>query len=409
MSLLLLLVGCGADCEQTLAPQALLTGDQTPFADYDPAACTPDERAWQDNIAPVVQEKCSSCHDTEPQFGAPNTLVDYAELLEGLPGNRPVDRMAVRSATHTMPPANSPQLDHEELDNLVSWATCGEVHADPSIGLVVDREPYTADAPQNAELPSFDVLATAFQVTPSTLDQYQCFAMDVPIDEPRFIKRMQVTLDDARVLHHVVLHHDRQAESADLGSFDCDSMGAGRSQQLWAWAPGTGAFDFEEGGLELNPGERLIVEIHYNNGAGLSDVEDSSGVRIFHGPVEDLEWTLAALGPDEFEVPQGESAVCSQDEVFGPKRLLAGMPHMHELGAEFDSWIERANGETEDLVHLTGWSFESQHFYEMGTLVDQGDVLHTRCGYRNETGADASSGLRTQDEMCFNFLFVGPQ
>ena len=179
--------------------------------------------------------------------------------------------------------------------------------------------------------------------------------------------------------------------------------------RLWAWAPGTGAFDFEEGGLELNPGERLIVEIHYNNGAGLSDVVDSSGVRIFHGPVEDLEWTLAALGPDEFEVPQGESAVCSQDEVFGPKRLLAGMPHMHELGAEFDSWIERANGETEDLVHLTGWSFESQHFYEMGTLVDQGDVLHTRCGYRNETGADASSGLRTQDEMCFNFLFVGPQ
>ena len=106
-----------------------------------------------------------------------------------------------------------------------------------------------------------------------------CFSMDIPVDEPRFIRRMQVSLDDARVLHHVILHHDPSGSSAGMDAFDCDAEGVmtGDTRQLWAWAPGTGSLDFEERGLEIGPGERMVVEIHDNNGAGLSDVVDSSG------------------------------------------------------------------------------------------------------------------------------------
>lgn len=57
---------------------------------------------------------------------------------------------------------------------------------------------------------------------------------------------------------------------------------------------------------------------------------------------------------------------------------------------------------------LTGWSFEAQRYYALDEEVSEGDVIHTRCGFRNETGAPAQSGLRTQDdEMCFDFVYVG--
>ena len=82
---------------------------------------------------------------------------------------------------------------------------------------------------------------------------------------------------------------------------------------------------------------------------------------------------------------------------------------MHELGMEFDGWIERANGDHDELIRLTGWSFEAQLYYMMDTLIDEGDRVGTRCGFRNNTGKPAHSGNRTQDEMCFNFAFIGPQ
>lgn len=400
------LAACGEPaCDHALSPDVRAVGGEAAFDGYDAAGCTPDAAAYAEHVAPVVASRCGACHGEEPAYGAPSTLLAYDALIAGDPGNRPVDRMARRAATQTMPPPSSPALTHEELDLLVGWATCGEVHPDPRVGLRADAAPYAVSVPGHVDLPSFDVVADAFPVSRDTLDRYQCFAMDVPIDAPRAIRRMQVVVDDARVLHHVVLRHDPRAETAGLDAFPCDDSPVDMTQ-LYAWAPGTGAFDFEDGGLRIAPGERLVVEIHYNNGAGLDGVVDRSGVRLFHGPAEGTAWSLLDLGPVDFTVPRGESAVCGSTEVHAPHRLLAGMPHMHELGAEFHHWIERADGTRHDLVHLTGWSFEAQQIYDYGVDVEPGDVLRMWCGYRNETGEVQRSGLRTSDEMCFDFVFA---
>ncbi len=306
-----------------------------------------------------------------------------------------------------MPPPSNPPLGHGELDTMVEWATCGAVHPDHSVGLVVDRERYAPAVPANLELPSFELRADAFRVDRDTLDRYQCFAMDVPLDEPRFLKRLQVVLDDSRVLHHVVVLHDSRRATEGYDSYECGDGGPeGATPYLWAWAPGTGAFDFEEGGLLLEPTDRMIVQVHYNNGAGLDDVVDSSGVKLFHGPVEGTSWKMISPGPNEGIVPEGESAFCESANIRVPLRLLAGMPHMHELGAELHSVIRRADGTEESLINLTGWNFEAQHIYRYDKRLEPGDELHTWCGYRNDTGAPAEFGLGTKDEMCFNFMYV---
>ena len=40
--------------------------------------------------------------------------------------------------------------------------------------------------------------------------------------------------------------------------------------------------------------------------------------------------------------------------------------------------------------------------------VKVGDQLVTRCTYDNQTGGRVESGVRTADEMCFNFMYVTP-
>lgn len=402
----LLVLGCGepSGCDHQLAPAESAVGGEAIFEGYQPAGCVPDEAQHDAYVGGVIAEHCGACHGAEPDFGAPIGLSDYATLIEGEPGERLVDRIARRTAARTMPPGGV-ELPHGALDTLVEWATCGEVHPDHSVGLSASQPVYTADV-DNFALPSFDLVADDFAVDPDTLDRYQCFAFDAPIDEDRFVKRMQVVVDESRVLHHVVLMSDPARTTEGSGAFECEDM-QGDTPLLYAWAPGTDAFDFDDGGVRITPGDRLIVQIHYNNGAGLTDVRDRSGVRVFHGPVEDTEWSMLTLGPAAFAVPEGESAACSSTPVGEPMRFLAGLPHMHQLGVEVHSYVERASsGVTESIVDVTGYSFEAQRFYRYDLDLDAGDVLHTWCGYRNETGEPQQSGTGTSDEMCFHFVYA---
>ena len=44
--------------------------------------------------------------------------------------------------------------------------------------------------------------------------------------------------------------------------------------------------------------------------------------------------------------------------------LLSGAPHMHEIGSAFEQRIHRADGTVEPFITLSGWSFETQLFYD---------------------------------------------
>ncbi len=181
------------------------------------------------------------------------------------------------------------------------------------------------------------------------------------------------------------------------------------SEYLYAWAPGTGPIGFEDGGLRIRPGERLVMQIHYNNGAGIADVQDNSGLRIYHTPVEGTEFGMVAPGPLTFGIAPGttEEAIgtCTFENTH---TILAGMPHMHEIGDSFSQEIHRTNGMIEPLIELTGWDFETQYFYNTPIEINPGDQLITRCTFRNETANWVYSGTDTHHEMCFNFMYISP-
>ncbi|MCB9685683.1 MAG: hypothetical protein H6735_11635 [Alphaproteobacteria bacterium] len=404
-----LLLGCSRDpCADTpLGSSPPPAPVEDVFQGYDPAACVPDQQAYVDVAAPILDTYCNGCHSDPPAFGAPLPLTDYDALIAGIPGTRPVDRLAHRSSARTMPPPSSTQLPHTDLDSLVAWATCGEVHPSPDVGVSINAEVYQASVPDLIDLPTFDVVADDYRVERDTLDMYRCFAMDVPVDEERFIRRMQVVVDDARVLHHAVLAIDPDRVTEGRDEFTCFDFPYRETPFLYAWAPGTDAFDFEDGGLRIRPGDRIVVQIHYNNGAGVVGVRDRSGIRVFHGPVKGTEWFMRDLGPTGFDVPEGTSEACNETKVAEPMMLLAGMPHMHQLGVEMHQVVERRDGLFEPVFDLEGWNFESQRFYRYDRRLEKGDRLHTWCVYDNQTGAPSQYGEATTDEMCYHFAYVG--
>jgi hypothetical protein len=327
-------------------------------------------------------------------------------------GGRAIDVFADRLRAGTMPPGGQPQPDGDTRAVLVDWATCGEGMAPPPDGpppggFDVNRPILPDDGQAPPDTDFFELRADAFEVTPDMTDHYECFTFELPVSSDRFIRRIETIADDVRVLHHTVLIPGSDGrEPGQHGR--CENENA--LDIRYAWAPGQGALSFDEGGLRIQPGERMTLQIHYNNAAGHPDVRDSSGVRIYHGPPEpaEAEVGMLTLGPIGFTIDEGQHEVTGFCRVPQDMEMIASFPHMHEVGWGFVQDVEREDGEMENVIDLRGWDFNSQFLYETPVSLRVGDVVRTTCVYRNETGARVRMGPNTADEMCFNFAYVRP-
>ena len=64
------------------------------------------------------------------------------------------------------------------------------------------------------------------------------------------------------------------------------SCGAGLHSAVYAWAPGLAAFQFVEGGLIAQAGQKYTLELHYNNSAAYTDIRILAvSVYFTHRPV----------------------------------------------------------------------------------------------------------------------------
>ncbi|MBK6528050.1 MAG: hypothetical protein IPF99_00205 [Deltaproteobacteria bacterium] len=382
-------------------------GNPIPPSDAGPGACVPDRALWDSQMRGHVQRQCGTCHGATPSYGAPFSLLDYDANLLGAVGMRRVDRIAANLITGRMPPAGTPSPTDEVRNSIVQWATCGAQTAPAGTGLRASAGVYRSPEMAPADLPHFDLLANRYAVGPDVSDRYQCFVFDAPVTEARFIRRFEVRVDQSAVVHHVVLLRDPMRRSPNT-PYSCYSMPEG-SEYAYAWAPGQNALQFPDGGLRVSPGERYVMQIHYNNGRHLPGIVDSTGVRVFHAPPGGTEWGMVSMGPTGFSIPARSAGTAeSACTLTAGSRLLTGMPHMHELGTDFEETMVRASGAVEPLISLQGWRFESQLFYDTPVTFQAGDRVITRCSFNNTSSRTVTSGVRTSDEMCFNFAYVTP-
>ena len=378
------------------------TGDSGGDAD-----CLPSLAGWEEHAQDTVVEYCGACHGETPDFGAPHSLINYDDIIAGTEGSRLVDDMTTMLVDGDMPPAGMPQPSNAELSALVHWTSCGEAHPDHSANLVASAPEWEAPEEAPSGLESFDITAGGYAVA-DTLDEYRCFAMEVPIDEPQLMRRIEPIIDQSQVLHHFVMSVDR-SQSVEPGNFGCPLFPPG-DEHIYAWGPGQTALEFDDGGLLLNPADRLVLQIHYNNGAGLQGIEDSSGLRIFHQDLEgSTEYAMAELFTIAINIPPNSThsatASCTVNQEV---ELVGTWPHMHEIGSEFAQTVTRSNGDVDDIVSLTGWHFEAQLLYHTPMTLHPGDTLDVTCTWDNPHDYPVTFGTGTEDEMCFSFMYVTP-
>lgn len=364
---------------------------QIPDTGVSTADCVPIESAFATNAQPILESRCSKCHGETPDFGAPMSLVTYDDLIAVRDGIQVAKTVAERVATGWMPPQGEPDLEHTELDTLAAWSSCGVIHPDPIGNLEATAPVHVAPDEPPADATRLELTAQEFSVGPNVRDQYERFTFRNIVASDAFIRRIESVVDDSRVLHHVTLTYSN-------------------GDYLYAWAPGGGPAQFPEGGLRIRPSDVFEVEIHYNNGAAVEGVRDSSGVAIYYSEPVGTEYVQLSPQTWNIQVPANSTASASVDcMVTSDFTMFAGMPHMHQIGSTFSTVLIRQNGEEVVVNSLTGWSFDAQRYYDYGGVqAVAGDRLVVTCGYDNPTNATVRAGLGTADEMCFDFIYATP-
>jgi hypothetical protein len=403
-------------------------------------------------VKSIVDAKCVPCH-TEGGI-APFALTD-PEVVASMHAS-----LADSVASGSMPPwpperACAPykhdrSLTEAEVATLTAWSAAG--------GLVGDAS--SAPAPAASPLATLTrvdrTLVLPGPYTPKTSpDDYHCFILDWPDAAARFITGFGVQPDQAAIVHHVIAYAVPPEGLPALEKLDAEEPGPGytcfggpgngalgATRMLGAWAPGSLGKDMPPGtGIRVEPGSKIVVQVHYNTHGGPPVADQSSLALRVDDAVEreartlfftDFRWVRDRT----MRIPAGEKDVAfsfAYDAVefvsrtsrgtFPPGQALtlhgAGL-HMHTRGARASLRVERAAGDSACVLSIPRWDFHWQGSYDLAAplRLEPGDRLSIECHFDNsaenqptEDGRkvpprDLNWGEGTHDEMCLGWVYV---
>lgn len=396
--------------------------------------------SFAQDIRPLLETKCVTCHQSANLGGhAPFAFASVQDIA----ARRDAVRAAI--AENRMPPwspdssctdyKNGTGLSSKEKKALLSW-----LDADDSFASVQSNEAATLSV--NPERKSLGLGRTDKTLKPAAAyspavapDEYRCFVLDWGESQLRYITGFRALPGTPAIVHHVigflaapkdVAHFEKLDEADAKQGYSCFGGSGGTANWVGSWAPGQEGGDFPaDTGIKVEPGSKIILQVHYNLAAEtspgvLSDltslefkVDSQVAKEGFVMPWTNPLWT----GHKQMPIPAGVADVKHAFE-FDPTAFMSriakmfkdNMPftlysaflHMHTLGSKGRLEIVREEGAKECLLDIPRWNFHNQAIYEFAVpkKFRPGDALGIECHWNN-SGAHslrASAGLSEHSE-----------
>ncbi len=412
---------------------------------------------WHRDVQPIVAQKCATCH-VDGDI-APFSLTTYEEAFEMAPilapsiesGQMPPWPPAAGCSEYT----DSRALSDEQREILLTWISEGAPEGDP------------AEAPSAPEPPPAwepDVLIEMPEpYTPSKApDDYRCFLIDGPeLDKTQYVTGFEVFPGQRSMVHHVIAYLVLPSAIEQFEAFDAAEEGPGYTcfgaptgagdggsaftgvRWIGSWAPGGGHWTAPEGtGMAVQPGSKVVIQMHYNTMAG-STLSDLSSIGLELSPEVDkpaimMPFTSFGWFGGGMHIPAGDPSVIHSYTATRTDQLVqfllaqigAGPNdtvyirdaalHMHLLGRQAQVTVEHESGDESCLLWIDDWDFGWQGSYTLEQPVALGpdDSLMLACEWDNsatnqpivdgkpQEPVDVNWGEGTFDEMCLGILYA---
>lgn len=422
----------------------------------DAAVSAPPVTYWG-AIAPIMEAHCTSCH-TEGGIG-PMPLTTFADVKTRL--GDIVDQTSSRHMPPWLPDPracapllHSRAMSADEISTLKRWAEVGApegTRADYRPAAVTKTYAELPGAPDRVVVPE-----SAYPPKVGRADDYHCFVLDPKIARTERVVGLRIAPGLPSVVHHVLLFEVRASAVPRIEKLDAAEPGPGYTcfggigvvptvragdpargklidfdaQMVVGWAPGAGATDVagaptklpEGTSIELAPGSRLVMQVHYSleNLAREAKKDDRTRVDMWFAPegepTRQAVWVpLLDYG---FRVPKDapptdpRATAHADIELPLPLEVRGVAPHMHLRGRSI-----QVAGDSGCLLDVPRWDFHHQEGYWLERSVSVKRASLT-CQWDNRPGAqpvvngkrrpshELHWGEGTDDEMCLAFLYA---
>jgi copper type II ascorbate-dependent monooxygenase-like protein len=378
---------------------------------------------FHEDVQPILQAKCATCH--RPGEVAPFPLLTYEDAAKRA---RQIGRV---TGSRFMPPwkpvpgwgelRDVRRLTDAEIAVINAWYEAGTPRGDPA------KAPPPPQFPSGWQLGTPDLvvkMTEPFQVYASGEDIVRAFVIPLPITEDHDVVGVEFRPGNRRVTHHALIYVDnsgeaRKRDAADPGPGYKSVGGPGfrPAGSLGGWVPGSTPHFYPEGvGTLLPRGGDVVVQVHYHPD-GKPEVDQSElGLFFAKAPQPKRLMALPMVSP-KLEIPAGEAHYVTSANFTTPVdiELIAAAPHMHYLGRTMKLWATRPDGVEEKLIAIDDWSFNWQGSYQFQRplRLPKGSVIHLEATYDNSADNPnqpsnppkaVTWGEQTTDEMCLAYL-----
>lgn len=366
-------------------------------------------------VAPILQEKCASCHR---EGGIAPFALNSHMMAQGWSPMMKEVLMARR-----MPPAqvdpdvrhftNARYMDPDELQTLVHWidagSPAGDFEVDPLTVVHAPSSEWDLGEPDYiVEVPPFTVPATG------VLD-YENVTINLPFEDDRWIKSVQHIPGDRRVLHHLLSF----IVPADYDERIVEGENDRYREFLEGYAPGKdeAATYPENSGVFVPRGSAVQMSLHYTTFG--KETVDSTRLGLYFADSEpEHQYSTFALshGGRNLVIPPGVAEhTMSANHVFEDEIMLHGLrPHMHYRGKSMRFRVVYPNGEQEEILNVPEYNFNWQPTYRLSEpmLLPAGSRVLIEGAFDNsqynlgnpDPGATVRGGAQSWDEMFIGYF-----
>ena len=447
--------------------------------------------SFKTEVMPVLAANCASCHNTDA-MGSHHWKLDTAQDASTY-----AHALGVVTTARYMPPwpasdegvplAHSKALDEKTIAMLAEWADAGgplDVAEDTPIRPSAQAKVTKIRKDKSLEMPK------PYTGSLANRNDYRCFEIDPGLTEATFITGFEFIPDQIKQIHHAQVFQIAASARASLQQLEGTNLakvpdgqpgwscytgtGAGAavsasgeksagSKLIGGWAPGQDPASFKGAGILFQPGDTLVLQMHYHYADSVTPDQSSFVMQTEPGTSSLREITVMnPLAPVEIPCPPGateplcDRAAALEDNVklYGPSgkfieqgllrackktaeelavglngtyssscdsavpfdgQIIQVLGHMHTLGRSFRMTLWPDTPQEKVLLDIPDWNFDWQMLYELQTPVDvaKGDKIRIECSWNRD--ADPLRAKRyivfaegTEDEMCFNTYSIIP-
>ncbi len=381
------------------------------------------------DVAPILQEKCQSCHRVGSM--APMSLVTYEEA-------RPwAKSIKQRVVTRNMPPwhldktvgiqkfQNDMSLSDEQINVIARWVDAGAPLGDPKDMPAPRQWPKDEGWQLAAQFgqPDFVISSPSYTMPAKGQDVWFKPLTQIPITEPRWVRAVEMrpaTAAGRKITHHALAYLQQEEPGTNTGiATQGLLMEWAMNKNYDVYRPNTGKL--------LVPGARIWWEMHYH--AVGEEIRDHVELAVYLYPEgEEPKYRTfltafpatpgsAAMG--QLDIPPNSIAQTDGYQALrAPARLENFQPHMHLRGKAMLLEAILPDGTKRTLSYVDHFNFNwmTNYIYadDAAPVLPMGTIIHTVAWHDNTTNNKNNPdpdqwvgwGDRTVDEMAHAWVNV---